>query len=129
MWGGVCNSYIIPTLRLSYNLFYFFFSSSINHSILLVVYIFFCNEIKTYNIDVDLTGKYATAKAEYSIKINMIEKAALEADDKLYSYILKAVTENLSYAYLKTRLDIPCSKDTYYDRYRRFFWLLNKYRN
>lgn len=59
----------------------------------------------------------------------MIEKAALEADDKLYSYILKAVTENLSYAYLKTRLDIPCSKDTYYDRYRRFFWLLNKYRN
>lgn len=54
----------------------------------------------------------------------MIEKAALEADDKLYNYILKAVTENLSYAYLKTRLDIPCSKDTYYDRYRRFFGFL-----
>ena len=28
--------------------------------------------------------------------------------------------------YLKSKLDIPCGRDMYYDRYRRFFWLLIK---
>jgi hypothetical protein len=58
----------------------------------------------------------------------MIEKAAAEADNALCDYILKAVTEELSYTYLKSKLKIPCGKDMYYDRYRRFFWLLNQAR-
>ena len=59
----------------------------------------------------------------------MVEQAAMDADEYLWHYILRAVTEGLSYTYLKSRLDIPCSKDTYYDRYRRFFWLLSEARN
>ena len=77
----------------------------------------------------DLTAKYAMKRARYSQKIGLIEKAAQEADNDLYIYILKAVTEGLSYAYLKSRLEIPCCKDTYYDRYRRFFWLLSEARD
>lgn len=77
----------------------------------------------------DLTAKYAIRKAYYSQKISLIEKAAMEADEELYVYILKAVTEGLSYTYLKARLEIPCSRDMYYDRYRRFFWLLSEARN
>jgi hypothetical protein len=77
----------------------------------------------------DLTAKYAIRKAHYSEKINLIEKTAVEADQDLCVYILKAVTEGLSYTYLKTRLEIPCSRDMYYDRYRRFFWLLSESRN
>lgn len=61
-------------------------------------------------------------------RLEVIEKAAIKADPYLASYILKAVTEGLSYTYLKSRLEIPCSRDTYYDRYRRFFWLLNNLR-
>lgn len=76
----------------------------------------------------DLTAKYAIRKATYGEKIDMVERAAKEADEDLYIYILKAVTEGLSYTYLKSRLDIPCSKDTYYDRYRKFFWLLSESR-
>lgn len=34
----------------------------------------------------------------------------------------------VSYIYLKTRLGMPCGKDMYYDRYRRFFWLLGNSR-
>lgn len=77
----------------------------------------------------DPTAKYAIRKAHYSKRIKMVEKAAMEADEYLYLYILKGVTEGLSYTYLKSKLDIPCSRDTYYDRYRRFFWLLSESRN
>lgn len=59
----------------------------------------------------------------------MVEQTAIEADADLAHYILKAVTEGLSYSHLKARLEIPCGKDMYYDRYRRFFWLLSKIRD
>ena len=85
--------------------------------------------VPTSNIPGDPTAKRAIVKAQYLERINLIEKAAKEADRYLYDIILKAVTENLSYTYLKTRLEIPCSRDTYYDRYRRFFWLLSEARN
>lgn len=64
----------------------------------------------------------------YLERMEMIEKAAKLADESLASYILKGVTEGLSYEYLKTRLDIPCCRDTFYDRYRKFFWILNEIR-
>lgn len=84
--------------------------------------------VPTSNLPGDPTAKRALLKARYSEKIDLIEKVAMEADKYLYDYILKAVTENLSYTYLKSRLEIPCSRDTYYDRYRRFFWLLSEAR-
>lgn len=77
----------------------------------------------------DPTNKCAIAKAYYSERIDLLEKVAEETDPELANYILAAVTEGHSYEYLKSRLDIPCCRDTYYDRYRRFFWLLNKARD
>lgn len=76
----------------------------------------------------DPTARCAMAKAFYSERIEMVENVAWQTDPELSSYILKGVTEGLSYNHLKARLNIPCCKDTYYDRYRRFFWLLNKER-
>lgn len=84
--------------------------------------------VPTDNIPGDPTAKRAMMKAYYSDKIALIEKVALETDAHLHSYILKAVTEGLSYAYLKTKLNMPCGRDMYYDRYRRFFWILSKSR-
>lgn len=85
--------------------------------------------VPTSNMPGDPTAKRAVMKAHYSERINLIEKVAMEADRYLYEYILKAVTEGLSYTYLKSRLNIPCGKDMYYDRYRKFFWLLSTSRN
>lgn len=86
-------------------------------------------QMSASNMPSDLTAKYALKKAYYGGRIKLIEQAAKEADDFLYSYILKAVTEGLSYTYLKAKLDIPCGRDMYYDRYRRFFWLLSELRD
>lgn len=77
----------------------------------------------------DPTAKRAMLKTYYSDKIKLIEKVAKETDEYLCDYIVKAVTEDLSYTYLKTRLEIPCGKDMYYDRYRKFFWLLSELRD
>ena len=65
----------------------------------------------------------------YSKRMEMLEGVAKEADLYLWRYILRAVTEGLSYTYLKTKLDIPCGRDMYYDRYRKFFWLLSELRD
>ena len=85
--------------------------------------------VPTSNIPGDPTAKRAMVKAYYSDKIDLIERIARETDEYLCGYILKGVTEGLSYTYLKSRLEIPCGKDMYYDRYRRFFWLLSNARN
>lgn len=83
----------------------------------------------TSNMPGDPTAKRAIMKAYYMEKIELLESVALKTDLYLHKYILKAVTEGLSYTYLKTKLDIPCGRDMYYDRYRRFFWLLSEARN
>lgn len=77
----------------------------------------------------DYVALCAEERSIYLDRICTIEKAARDADPYLASYILKAVTEGHSYSYLKARLEIPCSRDTYYDRYRKFFWLLDKVRS
>lgn len=73
-------------------------------------------------------AKRVAMRAIYSKNIELIEKTAREADPYLYDYIIKGVTEGKSYTYMRTVLNIPCGKDMYYDRYRKFFWLLSKSR-
>ena len=80
------------------------------------------------NIPGDPTCKCAEMRNRYFEKMDLIRRTAMLADPDLASYIFRAVTENLSFTYLKTRLEIPCSRDTYYDRYRKFFWLLSESR-
>ena len=73
--------------------------------------------------------QYSIWKRECDLDhVKLIEKTAIEADPYLHSYIIKGVTEGKSYTYLKTVLGMPCGKDMYYDRYRKFFWLLSKSR-
>lgn len=79
----------------------------------------------TDNLPGDPTAKRVLMKMFYSERIELLEKVAIETDPYLYSYLIKGVTEGKSYTYLKTVLGMPCGKDMYYNRYRRFFWLLN----
>ena len=87
---------------------------------------------QAYHTDIgqhsDPTSKCVIDRNFYSERMKMVEKAATDTDEGLSSYILKGVTEGVSYTYLKARLDIPCCRDTYYRLYRRFFWLLDKER-
>lgn len=81
------------------------------------------------NVPGDPTGNAVRTRSLYFERMELVEQAAIHADPDLASYILTAVTEGLSYNYLKARLEIPCGRDMYYDRYRRFFWLLDQRRD
>lgn len=76
----------------------------------------------------DPTVRCAEAMIFFKEKMDMIEKAARDTDNELSDYILIGVTEGVSYTYLKSKLEIPCCKDKYYELYRKFFWLLSKER-
>lgn len=76
----------------------------------------------------DPTANCAVARMFYSDRIKMVERVAMATDEILWSYILEAVTEGLSYDVLRVRSNIPCCRKIYYKLYRKFFWLLNKER-
>lgn len=77
----------------------------------------------------DPVAKTAEARIFYKDRIDMVERIAKESDPTLSAYILKGVTEELSYDVIRARMDIPCCREVYYEAYRRFFWLLDKARN
>lgn len=87
----------------------------------------FVIEVKNGSVS-DPTAKYAEARVYFKDRMELVERAAEESSPEFGSYILKAVTEGISYEHLKARLGVPCCKDIYYNLYRRFFWLLSKAR-
>ena len=74
------------------------------------------------------TERIAIMRAALTNNMADIEDAALQADRELAEYILVGVTEGKSFENLKASMEIPCERDMYYDRYRKFFWLLDKNR-
>ena len=58
----------------------------------------------------------------------MVEQAARDTDPVIGDYIFIGVTRGLSYEKIRAKYDIPCCKGTYYDLFRKFFWLLDKRR-
>lgn len=76
----------------------------------------------------DPTGEVAIRRAKLFKQMKMVEQAAIEADPELADYILLAVTNGVSWEFLEMRQEIPCCRQTYYDRYRKFFWCLSKER-
>lgn len=79
-------------------------------------------------IQTDPVGELAIQRLYYEDRIRLIHSCAFEADPELAPYIVQAVTEECSYTFLRSVKNIPCSKDYYYDKYRKFFWLLAKER-
>lgn len=73
----------------------------------------------------DPVGNEAAYREYYLEQIRMVEDSAYAADEYIGEYILRAVTEDLSFTVLRMVYEIPCGKDMYYDRYRKFFYILD----
>ena len=65
--------------------------------------------------------------ADLTERVKLIEQTAIEAAPDIYQYILLAVTnEGYTFNYLKMIKGMPCERDKFYDRRRKFFYLLSK---
>ena len=73
----------------------------------------------------DPTSKMVLKREYYLTRMKLVEETAKMADPQIAQYLFEGVTTDVGYTYLKSVKDIPCGKDFYYDRYRRFFWLLH----
>ena len=74
----------------------------------------------------DPTGDAGTLRAYYSKKMELVEQTAANSDKELGYFIFLSVTEGCTYENLLLTRDIPCSRGTFYDRRRRFFWILSR---
>lgn len=74
----------------------------------------------------DPTGDEAVKRVIFEEKIVQIERACMIAAPDIYTYLLKAVTEDLSYVNLSSKHNIPCGPDLFYDRYHKFWFVLSQ---
>lgn len=74
----------------------------------------------------DPTANTAIRRLELQKNIELIKRAVQETDGSLFYWLFLAVTEERSYTYLHEVKGIPCSRDTFYKRYREFFYVLSQ---
>ena len=68
----------------------------------------------------------AIKMAELKEKIELIENTAVEAGGDIAKYVLKAVTEEDVPCWLLIKqYDMPCGKKMFYERRRKFYYLLS----
>lgn len=73
------------------------------------------------------TESIAVRICDLEDKIKMVEQAAIDSDPEIAEFILKAVTEDgITFNYLKNVMGIPCERDMYYDRRRKFYWIMSQ---
>ena len=79
------------------------------------------------NINPDPTGDLVERRERLVHNVDIVEKCARESDPDLYEWIMLGVTnDGVNYDSLHTLKGIPCSRNTYYERRRKFYYLLSK---
>lgn len=81
-------------------------------------------KVKTDDV-VSKDDRKMAVRQRYLDQMLLIEECSQLTDPVLGAYILKGITQGLSYTYLRMHDDIPCGKDMYYDLYRKFFYILD----
>ena len=76
----------------------------------------------------DPTWTVTAIRDRYLHRIELVNEAAKIAGGEISLELLKAVTKGYSYADLEGQ-GVPFGRDYYYERYRRFFFELDKMRD
>lgn len=86
-------------------------------------------DISQTGVDESSVEKTAIKREEIRKRLRMISEAVLLTDEVngLGNFVLGGVINNLPYDKLNARLEmaIPCSRDEYYEYYRKFFYILS----
>ena len=74
----------------------------------------------------DATCNLASKRVELQKKCELVEQTAIQASAEFYQYIIKSVCYEAPISYLIAYDEMPCSKATFYDIRRYFFYLLDE---
>ena len=77
---------------------------------------------------VDSTSDRGIKAAGLTSKIELVEETCLEAGEDIYDWLMKCVAFGIGFPTLEKQ-GIPCGRDYFYERYRRYFYLLDKKRD
>lgn len=67
----------------------------------------------------------AIRRARISSKVDLIERVCREVDPELYPWLIKGFTsDEVGYDYLRYQLRMPCGRNQYYEKRRKFYFLL-----
>ena len=64
--------------------------------------------------------------ADLDARMKQIRDTIMEVAPEIASWLLKGVTEDRPFWYLHDVMRMPCEKDMYYDRRRKFYYLMAK---
>lgn len=94
-----------------------------------------CNSIDSYPRQAQHSTKSASQlsptemtaeiREQYLRDIQTVDETAYLTDAIIAPYLILGVTENLSFDVLQTRYNMPCGRKTYYQLYRKFFYILS----
>lgn len=76
------------------------------------------------NLPGNPTEREAIKRVMLQRDVELIEQTAIEADPEIYKWLMKNVTEGIGYDYL----DVPLSRNRFYDTRKYFFYLLSQKR-
>ena len=73
----------------------------------------------------DPTAEIVLKRNRYIKCIEMVNRNVKIAGGEISEYLFKAVTEGMSFPALEA-IGIPCGRDYFYERYRRYFFFLDR---
>lgn len=76
----------------------------------------------------DPVAELAERRERYLKNIELVENCCKETDEFLWKWLLIGVTTDVGYENLRLVHDIACCRNVYYRMYRRFFYILSKFR-
>lgn len=74
----------------------------------------------------DPTSSEAIKRIIFQRNIDLVEQTCKLSGGEIWQYLFRSVTLGESYVLLSTKYDIPCSRDYFYDRLHKFYFLLSQ---
>lgn len=80
-----------------------------------------CRSIDRYSVE-----QKAMLRKAMADRIELVDGCARDCDESIGRYILEATTQGLSYDDICKRHDLDVNRAEYFDKYRRFYYLLSE---
>ena len=76
----------------------------------------------------DPTAEAAEARIFFLDRMELVERVAKLSDKDHWDRLLYGITQGIPYDVMHAKMPLGLTRDEYYERYRKFFWILDSLR-